>query len=133
MPKSILCAIDFSESSLNALKWAADLSSKFNSHLTVLYPYRLLQTSKEDVLELKKKNIELATRKFASLENDYLNGKVMSFEFSPEVGFLTDRIEDHLRKNHILMMVIGKNMNSSSQENLDELINHVGVPVVVIP
>lgn len=133
MPKSILCAIDFSESSLNALKWAADLSGKFNSHLTVLYPYRLLQTNKEDVLELKKKNVELATRKFESLENDFLNGKVTSFEFSPEVGFLTDRIEDHLRKNHILMMVIGKNMNSSSQENLDELINHVGVPVVVIP
>jgi nucleotide-binding universal stress UspA family protein len=133
MSKSILCAIDFSESSLNALKWAAELSAKFNSHLTVLYPYRLLQTSKEDVVELKKKNVELATRKFEALENDYLNGKVTSFEFTPEVGFLTDRIEDHLRKNSILMMVIGKNMNSSSQENLDDLLNSVKVPVVVIP
>lgn len=133
MSKSILCAIDFSESSLNALKWAAEFSAKFNSHLTVLYPYRLLQISKEDVMELKKKNVELATRKFEALENDYLNGKVTSFEFSAEVGFLTDRIEDHLRKNHILMMVIGKNMNSTSQENLDDLINNVKVPVVVIP
>jgi nucleotide-binding universal stress UspA family protein len=133
MPKSILCAIDFSESSLNALKWAAELSARFNSHLTVLYPYRLLQATKEDVVELKKKNVELATRKFEALENDYLNGKVMSFEFSPEVGFLTDRIEDHLRKNSILLMVIGKNMNSTNQENLDDLINHVKVPVVVIP
>lgn len=133
MPKSILCAIDFSESSLNALKWAAEFSARFNTHLTVLYPYRLLQTSKEDVVELKKKNVELATRKFEALENDYLNGKVTSFEFSPEVGFLTDRIEDHLRKNSILMMVIGKNMNSTNQENLDDLINQVKVPVVVIP
>jgi nucleotide-binding universal stress UspA family protein len=133
MSKSILCAIDFSESSLNALKWAAEFSAKFNSHLTVLYPYRLLQTSKEDVVELKRKNVELATRKFEALENDYLNGKVTSFEFSPEVGFLSDRIEDHLRKNHILMMVIGKNMNSASQENLDDLLHQVKVPVVVIP
>ena len=133
MSKSILCAIDFSESSLNALKWAAEFSSRFNSHLTVLYPYRLLQTNKEDVVELKKNNVELATRKFESLENEYLNGKVTSIEFSPEVGFLTDRIEDHLRKNSILMMVIGKNMNSASQENLDDLINHVKIPVVVIP
>jgi nucleotide-binding universal stress UspA family protein len=133
MPKSILCAIDFSESSLNALKWAADLSAKFNTHLTVLYPYRLLQTGKEDVVEIKKKNVELATRKFEVLEGDYLNGKVKSFEFSPEVGFLSDRIEDHLRKNSVLMMVIGKNMNSANQENLDDLLNRVKVPVVVIP
>ena len=133
MLKSILCAIDFSESSLNALKWAAELSARFNCHLTVLYSYRLLQTSKEDVVELKKKNVELATRKFEALENDYLNGKVTSFEFSPEVGFLTDRIEDHLRKNSVLMLVVGKNMNSTSQENLDDLINHVKVPVMVIP
>lgn len=133
MPKSILCAIDFSESSLNALKWAAELSSKFNSHLTVLYPYRLIQSSKEDVVEIKKKNVELATRKFEALENDYLNGKVTSFEFSPEIGFLSDRVEDHLRKNSILLMVIGKHMNTNSQENLDDLINNVKVPVVVIP
>jgi len=133
MPKSILCAIDFSESSLNALKWAAELSAKFNTHLTVLYPYRLLQATKEDVIDVKKKNEELAARKFAALENDYLNGKVVSFDFTAEVGFLADRIEDHLRKNSILMMVIGKNMNSSSTENLDDLISHVKVPVVVIP
>ena len=53
--KSILCAIDFSESSLNALKYAADLSARYNSHLTVLYPYRLLPAGKEDVMERKTK------------------------------------------------------------------------------
>jgi nucleotide-binding universal stress UspA family protein len=133
MAKSILCALDFSESSLNALKWAAELSSRFNCHLTVLYAYRLLQTTREDVVQLKKKNEEIATRKFEALENDYLNGKVISFDFTAEVGFLTDRIEDHLRKNSILMMVIGKNMNSTNQENLEDLMKRVKIPVVVIP
>ncbi len=133
MAKSILCAIDFSESSVNALKWAAEFSSRFKCHLTVLYPYRLLATTKEDVIKVKKENEEIAIRKFTSLETDYLNGKVMSFDFSAEVGFLADRIEDHLRKNSILILVIGKHMNSSSQENLDDLINKVKVPVVVVP
>ena len=133
MAKSILCAIDFSESSLNALKWAVDLSARFSCHLTVLYPYRLIPAAKEDVVQVKKKNEEIATRKFEALENDYLNGKVVSFNFTAEVGFLADRIEDHLRKNSILMIVIGKNMNSTNQENLDEMISHVKVPVVVIP
>ena len=133
MAKSILCAIDFSESSLHALKWAAELSAKFNAHLTVLYPYRLLQTTKEEVMELKNKNMELAVCKFSALENDYLNGKVTSFDFTAEVGFVADRVEEHLRKNSVLMLVIGKNMNAYSQENLEEMIDQMKVPVVVVP
>ena len=133
MAKTILCPIDFSESSLHALKWAVELSSRYNSHLTILYPYRLLQAPKEDVLQLKKKNEETAILKFADIEKDYLKEKSISFDFTPEVGFLTDRIDDHLRKNSILMMVIGKNMNSASQENLGDLITNLKVPVVVVP
>jgi hypothetical protein len=133
MGKSILCVIDFSESSLHALKWAADLSARFHSHLTVLYPYRLLQTPKGEVIQAKKQNEELALKKFEALEEDYLNGKVTSFDFAPEVGFITDRIEEHLRKNSIMFMVIGKNMNSTNQENLDDLLSTVKVPVVFVP
>jgi len=109
------------------------MSSRFNCHLTILYPYRLLHASKEDVIQIKKKSEELAVRKFETIENDYLNGKVISFDFTAEVGFLADRIEEHLRKDSILMMVIGKNMNSANQENMDDVIRHVKVPVVVIP
>jgi nucleotide-binding universal stress UspA family protein len=133
MAKTILCPIDFSESSLHALKWAVELSARYSCHLTVLYPYRLLQAPKEDVLQLKKKNEESAIQKFESLEKDYINGKAISFDFTPEVGFLADRIDDHLRRNSILMMVIGKNMSSASQENLGDLITNVKVPVVVVP
>jgi nucleotide-binding universal stress UspA family protein len=133
MGKSILCAIDFSESSLNALRWAAELSSRFDCHLTVLYPYRLLQTTKGELVEIRNKSVESASKKFEALKSDYLNGKVTSVDFTAEVGFLSDRIEDHLRKNSILMMVIGKNMNSTNQENLQDLVSQVNVPVMVIP
>ena len=133
MTKSILCAIDFSESSLHALQWAAELSSQFKCHLTVLYPYRLLQTSKGDVVGVKQKNLELANKKFEALKNEFLNGKVNSYNFTAEVGFLSDRIEDHIEKNSIMLMVLGKNMDSSSQDNLQDLINTISVPVLIVP
>lgn len=133
MTNTILCAIDFSESSLDALKWAADLASNFKCHLTVLYPYRLVQTSKEDVMEMKQKNMTLASEKFDVLKNDYLNEKVISFDFSAEVGFLADRIDDYLRKKSILMVVISKKMGSFGEERLDDLIAQVKVPLMIIP
>jgi nucleotide-binding universal stress UspA family protein len=133
MTKSILCAIDFSESSLHALQWAAELSSQFKCHLTVLYPYRLLQTSKGDVVGLKQKNLDMATQKFEVLKKEFLHGKVNSYNFSAEVGFLSDRIEDHIEKNSIMMMILGKNMNSASQDNLQDLINNISVPVLIVP
>lgn len=133
MTKSILCAIDFSESSLHALQWAAELSSQFKCHLTVLYPYRLLQTSKGDVVGIKQKNLELANQKFEALKNEFLTGKVSSYDFTPEVGFLSDRIENHIEKNSIMLMVLGKNMHSASQDNLQDLINSIQVPVLIVP
>jgi nucleotide-binding universal stress UspA family protein len=133
MAKSILCAIDFSESSLHALKWAAELSSVFNCHLTVLYPYRLLQTTKGDEIDIKQKKTDQALAKFDELKRDYLSGKVSSYDFTPEIGFLSDRIDDHLRRNSIMMMVIGRSMNASNHETLQDLVSHVNVPVVVVP
>ncbi len=133
MAKPILCAIDFSESSRNAFKWAAELSSLYNCHLTILYPYRLLPEKKEDVTSLKIKNEAIAASMFEVLEHDYLSGKNISFEFRPEVGFVADRIEDHVRKNSIALLVIGKNMKAYVQENLADMIDQIKVPVVVVP
>jgi hypothetical protein len=92
-----------------------------------------LPEKKEDIISLKIKNEEIAARKFALLEHDYLSGKSISFEFRPEVGFVADRIEDHLRKNSIALLVIGKNMNAYGPENLADMIDQVMVPVVVVP
>jgi Universal stress protein family len=133
MAKSILCAIDFSESSRNALKWAADLSSLYHYHLTILYPYRLFQEKKEDVTLLKIRNEELASKKFDIVQQECLSGKNISFDFRAEVGFVADRIEDHLRRNSIVMLVISKNMNAYIQENLAEMIDQIEVPVLVLP
>ena len=133
MTKSILCPIDFTDSSARALKWAVDLSAQFNCHLTVLYPYRLLHATKGDVTQLKQKNEEQAVKKFEALQKSHLNGKNLSFDFSPEVGFTNDRVEYHVRKNSVLMLVISESMNLASKENQEEFIEHLNVPVLLVP
>ena len=133
MNKCILCPIDFSESSATALKWAAELSSKLNYHLMVLYPYRLLQLTNDDVVHLKKKNEEHASKKFADLEKHYLKGKNISFEFSPEIGFVNDRVDYHLKKEAIAMLVISKHLNLQGNETQEDFIRNANVPVLVVP
>jgi nucleotide-binding universal stress UspA family protein len=132
MTKSILCPIDFSKSSEAALKWAAELSAILNYHLTILYPYRLLQSANGDAVHVKKKNEEQASKQFADLEKKILKGKNISFDFSPEVGFMNDRVDYHLKKEAIVIMVISKSMNLNN-ENTEDFIGHANVPVLVVP
>ena len=68
---SILCAIDFSDSSLQALQWAIPEAQKHNYHISVLYPYRLDQIrKKEDVLQSKKAMDVEAVEKFEPVKYD---------------------------------------------------------------
>lgn len=117
---------------MTALKWAAELSDRLNYHLTILYPYRLLETVKADALTVKKKNEEQASRKFADIEKNILKEKNISFDFSPEVGFMNDRVDYHLKKEAIALMVISRNLNLNN-ENTDDFINHANIPVLIVP
>ncbi len=134
MAKSIICVVDFSESSQNALQTAADLSAQNHTHLTVLYPYRLLQTSRgEDLMDLKKRKEAEAASKFAVLEKSVLKGKDVSFEFSSEIGFITDRIESRTRKLPIQFLVIGKSLLMANKESFEELLTHLASPLIIVP
>ena len=77
--KSILCVIDFSESSINALKWAADMAQLSKSNLHIMYPFRLNQSHEGDQrIQFKKETEETALTKFKLIEKDMLTGKVKS-------------------------------------------------------
>ena len=84
-------------------------------------------------MDLKKKNEEQAVQKFAAVEKNYLKNKGITFDFSAEVGFINDRVEYHLKKDPVLMIVISKNMNHTNTENAEDFIDKPGVPVLVIP
>jgi nucleotide-binding universal stress UspA family protein len=131
--RSILCTIDFSDASLQALVWAIGIAQELNVHLTILYTYRLIHTQNENVVQLKKKLEEEASLKFAQLEKDVLLGRVLSYDFKTEVGFMTDRIEDHTRQHTISFVVMDKNLGASNKEVLDDLLEHIRAPLVIVP
>lgn len=133
MTNGILCTIDFSDSSKEALKWSAGLAEKLGCHLSILYTYRLVNKENGEVSQMKKKIEEEAAKNFAVLEKEVLGGKGISYDFKSEVGFVDDRIEDHARKHKVSFLVIGKGILIRNKETFDELLDQLKAPLVIIP
>ena len=133
MTKGILCSIDFSESSKDALRWAVSLAKLLKTNLTVLYTYRLLNSSNGEEVQLKKRIEEDAVKSFAALEKEILKGEGIRYSFKVEVGFVSNRVKDYNRKQGISFLVMGNKMNSFSKESFDELADNIGVPLVIVP
>jgi hypothetical protein len=81
-----------------------------------------------------KKSIEQdAERNFERIANGLLKSCKVTYEFRSEVGFIQDRVQDHLRKNNILIFVIGKKLAFENKEVLDQLMEQTDVPLAIIP
>src|SRR5690242_3681315 len=117
MKKGILCVVDFSDSSKEALRWAIQLAQELNTHLTVLYTYRFLQPFSGEALEMKKEIEDDAAKKFAQLEKEMLLNKGVSYSVKTEVGFIADRAKDHAKKNGADLLVVGNKLNSSNKQS----------------
>jgi len=132
MTNGVLCIIDFTPSSKEALKCAALLSKKLNCHLTILYTYRILKQNGE-ATSLKKQSEESASRNFISLEKEVLAGKGVSYDFIMEIGFINNRAEDHIKKNNISFLVIDKGVTMRNKESFDDLAGKLQIPYVIVP
>lgn len=133
MNNAILCTIDFSDSSRDVLKYAVNLSKQYNSHMTVLYTYRLLNSQDGEAVDIRKKIEEQAKQDFSVLEKEILVGSGVSYDFKIEVGFVSNRVKEYAKKNGVNFLVMGKKMNGSSKESFDELAENIQVPLVIVP
>ncbi len=132
MINGILYTTDFSEPSKEALKWSIGLAKMINAHLTILYTYRLLKQNGK-VIEMKK-NIEAeAQSSFRAMESELLIGSGIEYDFKTEVGFVADRVEDHLQKNNVSFLVISKFMTTDNKETFDDLVKDLRMPLVIVP
>jgi sugar phosphate isomerase/epimerase len=131
MTNGIVCTTDFSESSLGALKWSIEASKRLGSPLTILHTYRLNQNS--DAISLKRKLNEEAIKNFDEIEREYLAGSGIKYNFKTEIGFVDDRVEEHLKSNKISFLVMGKGMSLHNKESFDDLLNQLKIPLVIIP
>jgi len=131
---SVLVLTDFSEASKEALRWAGHLAGYHHANLRVLYPYRLTQLNSKDDLVQARKNIEAeAKSSFTKLANSVFTGAVPAYDFRAEVGFINDRVYSYTNKAEILVVVISKKMANTNREALNELLDHLRTPLLVVP
>lgn len=129
----ILCTIDFSKSSRDAVQWSVQLARQLNAHITILYTYRLIQYRSGEALQLKRDIEASATQQFELLEKELLAGQGISYDFKVEIGFIADRVEDYAKKNSLNFLVTNKNIHNNGRESFDDLIEHLQVPMLVVP
>ena len=109
------------------------MAKQMRAHLSVLHAYRLIQTRSGEIVEQKKILEREAYKKFEMLEKECLSGQGISYDFKIEVGFVSDRIEDRAKKNLLDFIVMDKNLKTNSNESFEELMEHIHVPILVIP
>ncbi len=139
MSKStILCAIDFSDSSLQALRWTLQLAELTHAQVTILFCYRLITAAdNEEFLDLKKNMEDEARRKFNELERTLIDGQAVPYKFVSEVGFFSFRIEMFLRKSPVNLLVLGnsivQNFDDHKSLPFEQFLKNCKVPVVIVP
>jgi hypothetical protein len=133
--KPILCAIDFSTSTLRVMEAAFGAANTNNTDVTILFVYRLVQTS--GGLTEYKKNMEAQARKnFDALVKQMRIKDLVKYEFRSEIGFLTDRIEDYVHKNAIGLIVLSQHMADTVNDHqgltLKDFIGSTKVPFLIV-
>ncbi|MFO7256241.1 MAG: universal stress protein [Bacteroidota bacterium] len=134
MKGKILCPIDFSESSIEALKYAIEMANKEGRGVTVLYSYRLIQPDQEEEILKFRNRVELRAReRFCMLEPFFHNGTVTDHEFLIEIGFFSDCILRQVRNNQVDKIVLDSNMRRLIVERPHEsFLGSLPVPVIIV-
>lgn len=137
MHESILCAIDFTESSLNAFRWSVQLAAGSKRPLTTLYSYRLLpQSHDEAIQDFRKKTEESARKRYAEWERKILTNTGIKGGFVTDIGFASDSIENHLRKNPVNLLIISNsvldNISVHKGEQLPLFMKSINVPLLIV-
>ena len=136
--KTILCAIDFSESSLHTLKYTMSMAQLYHAQVTVLYCYRLISADKEGESLYMKRDMEAKSlEQFKEIEKKLTHTGKGSYVFVSEVGFFPSRIESFIRKTPVSLLVMGnsivENFNEYKSLSFDEFLRETKVPVVIVP
>ena len=136
--KTILCAIDFSESSADAMHWAIQMAQLTDEQVVFLFCYRLIGAGNEDgTLDLKRNIENDAVRKYNEMQKILVRDQDVSCKFISEVGFFPFRIENFIRNGAVNMLVLGNSIIDNFDEyknlNFDMFLKSTKIPVVVVP
>jgi len=136
--KDILCVVDFSESSVDALKWAFDLAARIKATVNILFCYRLVAAMHDEETLSRKRRIENEAKlKFKAFQDKHLARQPVSHRFISEAGFPHFRIEMFLDKNPVGLLVLGSSVVQHFDEykvrGFEAFLLKATIPVVVVP
>ncbi|MEM9856767.1 MAG: universal stress protein [Bacteroidota bacterium] len=141
----ILCPVDFSEASINALEFAAAIAKKHQSKLTLVYVFTESDFNKivgeEAYGKSFKELLALASTKLSSLTETIaksLSSTSAHCDYRVELGELTDQLKSMVNDEHydyILMGTTGVSRTNGIYfgSQTEEVIEKINVPVMCIP
>lgn len=136
MKGRILCPIDFSESSIEALKCAIEIARKECMGITVLFSYRLIEMGQgEEIMNFKNKMEASAKERFSAIEHFFNNGVNIDYEFVIEIGFFSDCISRQIRTGTVAQIVIDNGMRPLlNDKHLNQMpfLYSLSIPVIVV-
>ncbi|MTI40618.1 universal stress protein [Fulvivirga lutimaris] len=140
----ILCPVDFSSASLNAIEYALEIAKKFNSRLSFLHVFTEKDFNKALGQEAKGKTFKellaLANSKLKLLVNSIVEeteGQIKC-DFHIEMGDLIDKIKEVAYDENYDLVVMGTTGVSRVQgiffgSNTEDTIDEVRKPILCVP
>ena len=141
----ILCPVDFSEASINALEFAAAIAKKHQSKLTLVYVFTESDFNKivgeEAYGKSFKELLALASTTLSSLTETIaksLSSTSAHCDYRVELGELSDQLKSMVNNEHydyILMGTTGVSRTNGIYfgSQTEEVIEKINVPVMCIP
>jgi len=140
----IICPVDFSEASLNALEFAIEIGKKFHSHITLFHVFTERDFNKvvgqDFVGKSFKELMAMATNKLKKISdqlNEDYNGQI-TCSYQLELGELIDKLEDTIKNEGYDLLVMGttgvsKMKGVSFGSNTEDAIEDIGIPILCVP
>ena len=143
---NIIAPIDFSQSSINALKYAVELAIEVGATLHVYHSFRIPAVSDTaypiggmypetlvDFEEVKKE----VQQQMEDIEIKYLSKAKLKYHTQVESGFVAENIINKVNKDGIDLIVMGTRGTNALQKLFGStttyVINHSDAPTLVIP
>lgn len=144
--KNLLCPIDFSEVSLNALEFAVAIGEKEQSDLTILNIFTRSDYNKilksENVEEEYERLLEIASAKLEAIKEEILKIStakgLASCETWLKAGKIVDVVSELAEENQFDLIVMGTTGHSSYERKYLggkalSIIHHTHCPVLCVP
>ena len=142
----ILCPVDFSETSLNAIEFAAEIGRKFRSTITLVHVFTEADFNKivgeEHIGRSFKELLNMADAKMKQLADEineeYKPKGISHCDYHVGLGDLVDRLLSFVEEEHYDLIVMGTTGISRIRgvffgSNTEDVIEKARVPILCVP